>query len=125
MKDGDSQSHVPSAQVMGTGVPIAFHGSGYSQPETGVYAGELSWLLYQPSMLSTRATLNVKVGGGNVAMAPVGVYVGNWSTAICRLANVAGGHGSFSVAVGAIVPAPAPPVCHGVKLPPKVGPTAS
>lgn len=39
------------------------------------------------------ATLNVKVSGCKVAIVPVGVYVGNLSTAICRLANEAGDKG--------------------------------
>jgi len=53
-------------------------------------------------------------------MGAVGVYVGRSAyTATPRSDKVVGGHGKDADTAGAIVPAPAPPVCHDEYVPAK------
>ena len=51
-------------------------------------------------------------------MVPVGVYVGN-KLAVWTAFIVEGSQGYCTVTEGAMEPAPAPPVCHGRKVPSK------
>jgi hypothetical protein len=53
-------------------------------------------------------------------MEPVGVYVGNAAYRAPPMPDmVAGGHGKDDSTAAAIVPAPAPPVCHAEYVPAK------
>lgn len=91
----------------------------------GVGALAVSWELSHPLPTSTLLVgVGVKVGGGRVAIGPVGVYVGNRFTGASAFAMESGGHGNAAVTAGPILPAPAPPVCVGWNVPSKEGPAA-
>jgi hypothetical protein len=104
-------------QAVGIGIPDALHGSGYVQPWMVVIPLAVSAALYQPSpTLIECVALAVSVGGGNVATVPVAVYSGSSeaSAGVSIPFNEVGGHWpNAAVALGANVPAPAPPVCQG------------
>ena len=70
---------------------------------------------YQPSMLTFDGVL---VGGGRVVITPVGVYCGKRDGTAAAFEMVVGGQGYEEVALGGILPAPSPPVCHGRYVPP-------
>jgi len=64
----------------------------------------------------------VNVGPGSVIGVPAAVNDGSNVPGLCaELANeiIGGGHESESVTVAAICPAPAPPVCHELRVPVK------
>lgn len=78
-----------------------------------------SWLSAElthpfPTLTDTVAEelLDVNVGTGSVIMVPVGVKDGNVETAPPVLRE-AGGHAKLAEAEAGMLPAPAPPVCHG------------
>jgi hypothetical protein len=57
----------------------------------GVGAGAVSWLSTHPSMLPA---LPVSLGGGNVTIVPVGVYIGSWLAGTGAFEIEAGGKGA-------------------------------
>lgn len=66
--------------------------------------------------LIEREALAVKVGGGRVATVLVEVYIGSSdaASAMDTPPVIVGGHWPYrATKVGAITPAPAPPVCQG------------
>jgi hypothetical protein len=108
--------HTPVEHPLAGAVAVtASQALGYEHPVIGVGAGVLSALSAHPFMLLTPVA--VMLGGGNVDTLPVGVYIGNWATFTLICDILAGGHGSATVAVGLMEPAPAPPVCHGRYVP--------
>lgn len=111
----------PLPHCAGTATVRASHASGYVHPAIAVGAAAVSPVLNQPSPTSTLLVmLAVKVGGGKVTTVPVEVYDGRRLAGPGALEIVAGGHWpNDAVAVAAIVPAPAPPVCHDSYSPSK------
>lgn len=100
---------------------IAFQASGYVQPAISVGAGEVSWALNHPLSVGVGVILAVNVGGGNVATVPVGVYDGKDAGAPAFAIDT-GGQGNAALSEAEMLPAPAPPVCHGWYAPSKMGP---
>ena len=109
--------HAGTHPEAGTCASTPSHANGYWHPAMGVTAGAASEGFAQP--LPTLAVgvapdVVVNVGAASALNVPVLVYCGT-SLALSEGTCVSdGGHaGIFSVADGAIVPAPAPPVIHG------------
>ena len=71
----------------------------------GVGAGAVSWLLAHPSM---PLTLPVLLGGGNVTIVPVGVYIGSWLAGPAAFDIEAGGQGQEAMTLEGMRPPPEP-----------------
>ena len=99
-----------TAAVDPTGGP---HASGYTHPAIGAAARLVSAASAHPSPAETVAAENV--GVGSVGTALVAVYMGSWAGFASFTFEIWGGGycEKEAIAVAAIVPAPAPPVCHG------------
>ncbi len=110
----------PPAHPVGAVASNAFQGSGYTHPAIGVGADCASFALNHPSPGEIAFPPDpVGVGATSVEIAPVDVYSGSPETGVpCRSV---GGYGYMLVCDAATVPAPAPPVIQGVKVPSKVG----
>ena len=96
----------------GAGTPVPTHGSRYEQVGIGTFMPELSAVFSQPlPALAVDEDETVNVGGGNVGIGPVAVYVGK-SVAAPALEIDVGGQANDDENVAGIEPAPEPPVCH-------------
>lgn len=71
----------------------------------GVGAGAVSWLSAHPSRL---LDLPVLVGGGNVTIVPVGVYIGSWLTGTGAFEMETGGNGQEAMTLEGMRPPPEP-----------------
>jgi len=108
----------------GTGIADSIHGLGYVHVAMGVASDKVSEGFFQPfPAFADFVALGNDVGTGSVGMFPVWVYCGR-SEIAPPLVIEAGGHASDEATLGAIWPAPEPPVCeaasggcHGLVFP--------
>lgn len=117
----------PPHTMAGGRVPVsAFQASGYVHLAIGVGAAMISWASNQPFPALIRLPLvPVYVGAGRVLIAPVEVYEGSRVAAKDISSSVKGGYGYCNVCAGPMSPAPTPPVIHGWKESPNIGPAAA
>ena len=110
--------------AVGIGLFAALHASGYVHPLTGVTIAAVSALSAHPSP-TLAVTEPVNEGGGSVTAPRVAVYVGRSDTdpTGTPAMDVGGNVPNCALAVAAIVPAPAPPVCHDWNWPSNCSPT--